>query len=52
MARGLLGLVDPGTWGDVIRTVSATLSDKYEEGIGMRLGAAAWIAEARVNRRP
>ncbi len=48
MARGLLGLVDPGRQADVIGTVRADLSDRYEEGIGTRLGAAAWLVTARV----
>jgi SAM-dependent methyltransferase len=48
MARGLLGLVDPSARADVIRAVSVDLSDRYEEGIGTRLGAAAWVVAARV----
>jgi ubiquinone/menaquinone biosynthesis C-methylase UbiE len=47
MARGLLSLVDPSARADVIRIVSADLTDRYEEGIGTRLGAAAWVAVAR-----
>jgi SAM-dependent methyltransferase len=48
MARGLLGLVDPSAQADVISTVSADLSYRYKEGIGTRLGAAAWLVAARV----
>lgn len=47
MARGLLNLVDPDARTDVIRTVSADLSDRYEEGIGTRLGAAAWVVASQ-----
>ena len=47
MARGLLSLVDPSAREDVIRAVSADLRDRYEEGIGTRLGAAAWVVSAR-----
>lgn len=47
MPRGLLGLVDPSARAEVIRTVSAELSDRYEEGIGVRLGAAAWLVAAQ-----
>lgn len=47
MARGLLGLVEPTQQADVIRTVSAALCDRYEEGIGIRLGAAAWVVAAQ-----
>ena len=43
MARGLLGLVDPSARDDVIRTVRAELVDRYEVGIGLQLGAAAWV---------
>lgn len=46
MARGLLGLVDPVDQADVVGTVSADLRDRYEEGVGTRLGAAAWVAAA------
>jgi SAM-dependent methyltransferase len=47
MARGLLNLVDPDTRTDVIRIVSAQLSDRYEEGTGMRLSTAAWVVAAQ-----
>jgi ubiquinone/menaquinone biosynthesis C-methylase UbiE len=47
MARGLLGLVDPTTQAEVVRTVSAELGDRYEEGAGTRVGAAAWVVTAR-----
>ena len=46
MARGLLGLVDPGVRGEVARSVSSDLTESYEEGKGLRLGAAAWVVSA------
>ena len=47
MARGLLGLVDPIARAEVVRSVSADLGERYEEGTGTRLGAAAWVVAAR-----
>ena len=46
MPRGLLSLVDPSARDDVLRTVHAELIDRYREGIGIRLGAAAWVVTA------
>ena len=46
MPRGLLGLVDPSARDDVLRTVHAELVDRYEQGVGIRLGAAAWMVTA------
>jgi SAM-dependent methyltransferase len=46
MARGLLGFVDPSALADVIRTVRVDLSDRYESGTGVQLGAAAWVVAA------
>ncbi len=50
MPRGLVGLVEPSARDDVLRTVHAALADRYEEGIGIRLGAAAWIVTAQASR--
>jgi ubiquinone/menaquinone biosynthesis C-methylase UbiE len=47
MSRGLLGFVDGATRDEVLETVRTELSDRYEEGVGVRVGAAAWIATAR-----
>jgi len=47
MPRGLLGLVDPIDRDDVLRTVQAELADRYEVGVGIRLGAAAWVVTAQ-----
>jgi len=47
MPRGLLGHVDPSSRDDVLRTVRAELVDHYEEGNGIRLGAAVWLVTAQ-----
>ena len=47
MPRGLLGLVDASDRDDVFQTVHAELVDRYDEGVGIRLGAAAWVVTAR-----
>ena len=47
MPRGLLGFVDDTSRDDVLRTVRNELIDRYEEGVGVRLGAAAWVVTAR-----
>jgi ubiquinone/menaquinone biosynthesis C-methylase UbiE len=47
MPRGLLGLVDPSARDDVLRTVHAELVDRYQQGVGIRLGAAAWVVTAQ-----
>ena len=47
MPRGLLGLVDPSVRDDAIRTVHAELAYRYEQGVGIRLGAAAWVVTAQ-----
>jgi hypothetical protein len=48
MPRGLLGFVDHSSRDDVLRTVHNELIDRYVEGVGVRLGAAAWVVTARV----
>jgi len=47
MPRGLLGFVGDTSRDDVLRTVHNELIDRYEEGVGVRLGAAAWLVTAR-----
>jgi SAM-dependent methyltransferase len=47
MPKGLLGFVDPSARDDVLRTVHAELADRYEDGVGIRLGAAAWVVTAQ-----
>lgn len=46
MPRGLLGLVDTSVRDDVLQAVHAELVDRYEEGVGIRVGAAAWMVAA------
>jgi len=47
MPRGLLGFVDPSARDDVLRTVHAELVGRYQQGVGIRLGAAAWVVAAQ-----
>jgi SAM-dependent methyltransferase len=47
MPRGLLGLVGPSARDEVLRTVRAELVDRYEEDVGIRLGAAVWMVTAQ-----
>jgi ubiquinone/menaquinone biosynthesis C-methylase UbiE len=47
MPRGLLGFVNGDSRDDVLRTVRRQLDDRYQEGIGIRLGAAAWVVTAQ-----
>jgi hypothetical protein len=47
MPRGLLGFVEGESRDDVLRTVRSELEDRYHEGVGLRLGAAAWVVTAR-----
>ena len=47
MPRGLLGFVDPPARDDALRTLHSVLVDRYEEGVGIRLGAAAWVVTAQ-----
>ena len=47
MPKGLLGFVDGESRDDVVRTVRSELNDRYHEGVGIRLGAAAWAVTAQ-----
>jgi SAM-dependent methyltransferase len=47
MPRGLLGLVDPSARDDVLRTVHAEFAERYEDGVGIRVGTAVWVVTAR-----
>jgi ubiquinone/menaquinone biosynthesis C-methylase UbiE len=47
MPRGLLGFVDPSARDDVLRTVHVELADRYEDGVGIRVGTAVWMVTAR-----
>jgi len=47
MPRGLLGLVDPSARDGVLRTLHAELVDRYEDGVGIHVGASVWVVTAR-----
>ena len=47
MARGLLGLVEPDAREGVIDAARVALGERYEPGVGVRLGTGAWLAFAR-----
>ena len=46
IARGLLGRVESTARDAAIDTVRASLAGRYEPGVGVRLGAAAWLVSA------
>ena len=46
MVRGLLSFAPASEHGTVIEGVRTTLRDHYEPGIGVRLGAAAFLVTA------
>jgi len=46
-SAGRLGFVDGDSRDDVLRTVRTELKDRYHEGVGIRLGAAAWVVTAQ-----
>jgi SAM-dependent methyltransferase len=46
MPRGLLGRVDPSEHDEVLGAVRAALVERYEDGVGIRLGAATWMVTA------
>jgi ubiquinone/menaquinone biosynthesis C-methylase UbiE len=47
MPKGLLEFVDGDSRDEVVKTVRSALNDRYHEGIGVRLGAAAWVVTAQ-----
>jgi SAM-dependent methyltransferase len=47
MARGLVGLAGTDAHDAVLQAVHASLTERYEAGIGVRLGASAWMVTAR-----
>ena len=47
IVRGLLGRLEPQARDDVIESVRATLAQRHEEGVGVRLGSGAWLVSAR-----
>ncbi len=48
MAKGLLGLADAAARPAVVDVVRTALADRYEPGVGVRLGAGAWLISAGV----
>jgi len=46
MARGLLDLAGSDDHDDVIEAVRVSLTERYEPGVGVRLGAGAWMVTA------
>jgi len=46
MVRGLLGRLGPDERDKAIDEVRATLAERYEPGVGVRLGAAGWLVSA------
>lgn len=47
IARGLLGRLEPAARAEAVESVRGTLADRYESGIGVRLGTGAWLVSAR-----
>lgn len=46
MVRGLLGLVGTEAHDEVVEAVRSSLTERYEPGVGVRFGAAAWLVTA------
>ena len=46
MVRGLVGLAGSDARDEVVDAVRASLTERYEPGIGVRLGAGAWMVTA------
>jgi hypothetical protein len=49
MPRGLIGLAGPDAQGEVVDAVRSSLAERYEPGVGVRLGTAAWLVTARAD---
>ena len=47
IVRGLLGRLEPNARAAAIEEVGASLTDRYEPGVGIRLGTGAWLVSAR-----
>ncbi len=47
MVRGLVGLAGTDRRDDVVEAVRSSLIERYEPGVGLPLGAAAWMVTAR-----
>ncbi|HEY6472774.1 MAG TPA: class I SAM-dependent methyltransferase [Acidimicrobiales bacterium] len=46
MVRGLLSHLDPDGRTAAVETIRGSLADRYEPGVGVRLGAAVWLVSA------
>jgi len=46
MARGLVGLAGADADREVIEAVRLSLAGRYEPGVGVELGAGAWMVTA------
>jgi len=47
IARGLLGRVEPEARPAVIQAIRVALTERYEPGVGVRIGTGAWFVSAR-----
>ena len=47
MVRGLVGLAGTDARDEVVEAVRSSLTERYEPGVGLRFGAAAWMVTAR-----
>ena len=47
IARGLLGRLEPEARAAAIKSVRGTLAERYESGVGVRLGTGAWLVSTR-----
>jgi len=47
IARGLLGRLEPDAGDVAIEGVRVSLAERYEPGVGVRLGTGAWLVSAR-----
>ena len=46
MARGLVGLAGTDVYEEVVEAVRSSLTQHYEPGVGVQLGASAWMVTA------
>jgi hypothetical protein len=46
MVRGLLGRLDDDARNAAVDEIRGTLAERYESGVGVRLGAAGWLVSA------
>jgi len=46
MARGLRGLAGTDARDEVVDAVRSSMTERYEPGVGVQLGAGAWVVAA------